>query len=54
MTTSEPLTTPEPLITDPDLSCDVCPHPWREHDPLGVRYCTATAASALPRGCICS
>ncbi|MDX8141870.1 RGCVC family protein [Lentzea sp. BCCO 10_0061] len=52
MTTSEPLTT----TTDPlaVLTCDVCPHPWHEHDPLGVRYCNATAASALPRGCICS
>ncbi|MCX2951364.1 RGCVC family protein [Lentzea sp. NEAU-D7] len=34
-------------------ACAVCPHPWHEHDPLGVRYCTATAASALSRGCIC-
>lgn len=33
--------------------CDVCPHPWYAHDPLGVRYCTATTVSALPRGCIC-
>lgn len=41
------------LDTKTDAVCDVCPHPWHEHDPLGVRYCTATAASALPRGCIC-
>ncbi|SFR27928.1 hypothetical protein SAMN04488564_11239 [Lentzea waywayandensis] len=58
MTTSEPLTTDSApvLTTDPApvLACDVCPHPWHEHDPLGVRYCTATAASALSRGCICS
>lgn len=33
--------------------CAVCPHPWAEHDALGVRYCTATTVSALPRGCIC-
>ncbi|MFD9701209.1 RGCVC family protein [Lentzea sp. NPDC059081] len=50
------MTTSEPLIidTEPDRTCDVCPHPWQEHDSLGVRYCTATATSALPRGCICS
>ncbi|WP_157984536.1 RGCVC family protein [Lentzea terrae] len=33
--------------------CAVCPHPWHEHDPLGVRYCAATTAAALSRGCIC-
>jgi hypothetical protein len=33
--------------------CVVCPHPVHDHDPLGVRYCTATTASALSRGCIC-
>lgn len=33
--------------------CAVCPHPWHEHDPLGVRYCAATTASGLSRGCIC-
>ncbi|WP_168200698.1 RGCVC family protein [Allokutzneria sp. NRRL B-24872] len=33
--------------------CAACPHPWHEHDPIGVRYCTATTASVLPRGCIC-
>lgn len=50
--------TPEPLTADHDApattACAVCPHPWREHDPIGVRYCTATTDSALPRGCICS
>jgi hypothetical protein len=48
---------PEPLTVDraspSDAACAVCPHPWRDHDSLGVRYCTATTASALPRGCIC-
>ncbi|MEU5692790.1 RGCVC family protein [Actinosynnema sp. NPDC020468] len=33
--------------------CDVCPHPWSAHDALGVRFCTATAAAALSRGCVC-
>jgi hypothetical protein len=53
MTVPESLTV-EPLTTEPTVTCDVCPHPWQKHDPLGVRYCNATAASALPRGCICS
>lgn len=38
---------------DNDATCVVCPHLWREHDPLGARYCTATTVSALTRGCIC-
>lgn len=33
--------------------CVVCPHPWHEHDSTGVRYCTATTAAALSRGCVC-
>lgn len=53
---------PESVITSPDndvsaidndATCVVCPHLWREHDPLGARYCTATTVSALTRGCIC-
>ncbi|WP_371927677.1 RGCVC family protein [Lentzea sp. HUAS12] len=50
------MTTSEPLTTDSESrrACAVCPHPWEEHDPLGVRYCAATAATALSRGCICS
>ncbi len=39
----------------PDTSgvCVACPHPSSEHDPISARYCTATVAGALPRGCIC-
>lgn len=42
-----------PGHSDAARICAVCPHPWHEHDPIGVRYCTATTASALSRGCIC-
>ncbi|MGW6442817.1 RGCVC family protein [Lentzea sp. NPDC055074] len=35
------------------VSCAVCPHARHEHDPLGARYCAATMAAALTRGCIC-
>ncbi|WP_157529701.1 RGCVC family protein [Nocardia sp. NRRL S-836] len=51
MPTSESLTVDVQVL--PDASCAVCPHPLQDHDPLGVRYCNATTASALPRGCIC-
>lgn len=36
-----------------EQACAVCPHPWAEHDTRDVRFCTATAASSSPRGCIC-
>ncbi|MGH3900166.1 MAG: RGCVC family protein [Pseudonocardiaceae bacterium] len=36
-----------------DLTCEVCPHAWDTHDPIGVRYCSATVAGGLRRGCVC-
>ena len=31
-----------------------CPHPMTAHDPIGVRYCHATAAAGSEgRGCVC-
>jgi hypothetical protein len=33
--------------------CPACPHPMAEHDPIGVRFCAATEARALDRGCVC-
>jgi hypothetical protein len=51
---SMPLTTDLDDRADTTSVCNVCPHPWAEHDALSVRYCTATTVSALPRGCICS
>jgi hypothetical protein len=31
-----------------------CPHPLADHDPIGARYCRATAAAgATDRGCVC-
>ena len=41
------------VLADHAGACVVCPHAWPEHDPTGVRFCTATAAAALSRGCIC-
>lgn len=42
----------EDTAIDPG-QCTVCPHAWSGHDALGVRYCSATMASARTRGCIC-
>jgi hypothetical protein len=33
--------------------CAVCSHQRADHDPIGLRYCQATQAQALPRNCIC-
>jgi len=33
--------------------CAVCSHQLADHDAIGLRYCQATQASALPRNCIC-
>ncbi|HZC53924.1 MAG TPA: RGCVC family protein [Mycobacterium sp.] len=33
--------------------CAVCEHRLRTHDAVGLRYCHATQAQALPRNCIC-
>lgn len=56
MTTSEPQTA-ELTDTNSDVitseECSACKHPWEKHDALGVRYCTATTAASLSRGCIC-
>ncbi|MGH3981591.1 MAG: RGCVC family protein [Pseudonocardiaceae bacterium] len=26
---------------------------WDTHDPIGIRYCSATVAGGLHRGCVC-
>jgi hypothetical protein len=33
--------------------CPTCQHPQADHDALSARFCAATAASGLARGCIC-
>jgi hypothetical protein len=37
----------------PHLICSACPHEWGGHDPIGARFCSATAASGLNRACVC-
>jgi hypothetical protein len=36
-----------------EAACDMCRHPAAEHDQIAARYCDATRAHALSRGCIC-
>ncbi|MDD7942673.1 RGCVC family protein [Actinomycetospora lutea] len=55
MTASDPNATEDRVAPRHSASatCAVCPHPWAAHDALGARFCSATVASALARGCIC-
>lgn len=34
-------------------ACTACPHDRDAHDPIGARFCSATTAGALRRGCVC-
>lgn len=57
--TPMPDAVPQDAGGTPDLdvldtaSCPVCPHPLVTHDAIGTRFCRATIARALPRGCTC-
>ena len=42
----------EPVAPSLMVLCS-CGHPLDRHDRVGTRYCAATAASDVPRGCIC-
>lgn len=55
MTVDSSTTTPTAVLepTDDDPQCGVCPHPWSAHDTIGARFCTATGASSIERGCVC-
>ena len=34
-------------------ACAACPHDRDAHDPIGARFCSATIARGLSRGCVC-
>jgi hypothetical protein len=44
---------PDPRTRALAATCDVCPHPAASHDRIGQRFCDATLAGAVTRGCIC-
>lgn len=52
-----PQPAPAPLDLDPGTApapaCAACPHERDAHDAHGTRFCAATTATNLPRGCIC-
>ncbi|QRP47907.1 RGCVC family protein [Amycolatopsis sp. FDAARGOS 1241] len=35
-------------------ACPVCPHESNSHDAIASRFCAATAAGELHRGCACA
>jgi hypothetical protein len=50
--TSAPSTTPAVEHVPAD-ACGNCPHPLSAHDTISLRFCRATRAGDLPRGCAC-
>lgn len=48
-----------PLAERPDSGdhasdvCDACSHSLAAHDRIETRYCAATTAGGLDRGCLC-
>ena len=36
-----------------DGACEMCPHALSAHDAISLRFCSATLAAALTRGCVC-
>jgi hypothetical protein len=53
------VTTPTAVVTSPRSpleetgACAVCAHPIAGHDRISLRFCQATQASAMTRGCAC-
>ncbi|WP_176522873.1 RGCVC family protein [Blastococcus aggregatus] len=50
--TSAPSATPT-VEHAPADACGNCPHPLSAHDAISLRFCRATQAGDLPRGCAC-
>ncbi|MGY2128905.1 RGCVC family protein [Blastococcus sp. SYSU DS0617] len=47
---------PSPVLAvqaAPVDACGNCPHPLSAHDAISLRFCRATRAGDLPRGCAC-
>jgi hypothetical protein len=52
-TTSPPTPGVRSDDTAPAAVCAVCPHPLAAHDAISRRFCQATQAHAMTRGCVC-
>ena len=48
-----PAPVPAPAEERPAATC-ACGHPQAQHDRIAARYCLATAAGGLARGCVCA
>jgi hypothetical protein len=46
------LSSPRPPVEEAG-ACASCLHPLDAHDRISLRYCQATQAAALTRGCVC-
>jgi hypothetical protein len=44
---------PAPDAPQDEARCASCPHPLAAHDPIGLRFCRATRAGDISRGCVC-
>jgi hypothetical protein len=54
MTAPTTTTTALPVLdTEDEARCGSCPHPLAAHDPIGLRFCRATRAGDIHRGCVC-
>lgn len=47
------VTDTDSAAAEPSPACLACGHDVADHDAIGSRYCRATEAQALARGCIC-
>jgi hypothetical protein len=53
VTASAPTGSSPALTASDEAGCPACPHSLDAHDPIGVRFCRATAEASLERGCVC-
>ncbi|MGW0252227.1 RGCVC family protein [Nocardia goodfellowii] len=53
MSATDVQTKPATNATVGEGGCPACAHPRDAHDQISRRFCDATAASALDRGCVC-
>ena len=56
MTTVDAASAMQERAPDPDdaaARCSACVHPRDAHDGIATRFCAATTARALARGCAC-
>jgi hypothetical protein len=51
--TAPPVATTPPTDARTDSACAACPHDREAHDAIGTRFCSATSARGLHRGCVC-